>query len=180
MEAIPLPDPELADDAVVLGPFAEADIDQLAEICVDPEIARYTFIPTPYLRHHAVDFVRNQERRRRTWESIDLAIRDRDSGALLGSTGMRVFDLRRGSCEIGYWVAPQARGQGVAPRAVQLLSGWAIGTLPVTMVELTADEPNAASRRVAEKAGFKPTSEVRERHAKGRAWRLVVYSLNGA
>ncbi len=177
---IPLPDPALADERIELGPFTDADVATLAATCTDPEIARFTFIPAPYELCHALDFVDRQDERRETWEAIDLAIRDRDDGALLGSTGLRVFDTARGSCEIGYWVAPEARGEGVAPRAVRLLADWALESLPVDQVDLTADAPNAASLRVAEKAGFAPTGEIRERFAKGRRWRLVVHTYRGS
>ncbi len=177
--SIPLPDPPLGDDAVALEPFTQADIDPLAEICTDPAIARYTFIPAPYERRHAVDFVMNQDRRRSSGESIDLAIRDRRDRSLLGALGLRVFNLDRGSCEIGYWVAPAARGAGIAPRGVRLLAQWALRELPVRLIDLTADAPNRPSQRVAEKAGFTRTDEVRERFAKGRRWHLIVYSLEG-
>lgn len=179
MDPIPLPEPPLADDEVTLGPFEEADIPLLAEICTDPAIARFTFIPAPYEREHAIDYVTNQDLRRERWEAIDLAVRDRATRSLVGSTGLRVFDLENGTCEIGYWVAPAARGSGIAPRAVRLLATWALETLPVGVVELTADTPNTASQRVAEKAGFALTDEVRERFAKGRRWRLIVYALDG-
>lgn len=167
--------PALADEAITLCRFNDGDIALLAEICQDPAIAHFTFVPVPYELCHALDFVENQDRRRETGEALDLAIRDRASGELVGSTGLRVFDFARGSCEIGYWVAPAARGAGIAPRAVRLFSDWALTALPIDRVELTTDTPNAASRRVAEKAGFALTDEVRERSAKGRRWRMVVY-----
>ena len=180
MGAIPLPEPALEDERIRLGRFEDGDVPLLAEICTDPAIAHFTFIPAPYELCHALDFVSRQDERRETWEAIDLAIRDRASGELLGSTGLRVFDTIRGSCEIGYWTAPAARGAGIAPRAIRLFSEWALEALPVDIVELTADEPNAASRRVAVKAGFAETEEVRQRFAKGRQWRLVVYRFDGA
>ncbi|MGI8461189.1 MAG: GNAT family N-acetyltransferase, partial [Solirubrobacterales bacterium] len=157
METIPRPDPPLADQQVVLEWFGDADVPALVEICNDPQIARFTFIPSPYELRHALDYVENQERRRRTGEALDLAIRAEDGGALLGSTGLRVFDFDRGSCEIGYWTAPDARGRGVASRAVGLFAAWALDSLPIERVELLTDEENSASRRVAEKAGFSLT-----------------------
>lgn len=178
MLALPLPDPPLGDEAVSLGPFEDAEVDGLVELCNDPAIARFTFIPSPYERRHAVDFVAGQRQRRMNGQAIDLAVRSRESGALAGAVGLRNFGAGRSSCEVGYWVSPDARGAGVAPRAVALICEWAFATLAVGRIVLPADAENEASRRVAEKAGFLLTAERREAVAKGRHWRMVVYELN--
>jgi RimJ/RimL family protein N-acetyltransferase len=178
MDPIPLPDPPLADELIALAPFAESDLDALVNACNDPAIAAYTFIPAPYARADAELFVSGQAERRRAGEAIDLAIRSRD-GALLGATGLRVFRPERESCEIGYWVAADTRGHGIAPRAVRMLADWALTSLPVTRIELTPDVENRASHRVAEKAGFELTPERRETFAKGRHWEFLVYALDG-
>ena len=157
MDPIPLPDPSLGDDEIALRPFDERDLDRLVEVCNDQAIAHYTFIPAPYSRTDAELFVSGQDERRRAGDAIDLAIRDRREDELLGAKGMRVFRPERASCEIGYWVAPAARGRGIAPRAVGMLARWALRALPVSLVELTPDVDNRASRRVAEKAGCELT-----------------------
>jgi RimJ/RimL family protein N-acetyltransferase len=175
--SIPLPDPQLGDEAVSLSPFDETEVDGLVEVCNDPAIARFTFIPTPYEPRHAVDFVAGQRRRRMAGQAIDLAVRHRDSGALAGAVGLRNIGAGRSSCEVGYWVSPGARGGGIAPRAVTLICRWAFASLAVGRIVLPADAENEASRRVAEKAGFALTTERRQAVAKGRHWRMVVYAM---
>lgn len=175
MRPIPLPDPELADEEIVLAPFAEADVDAIVEHCNDEAIARFTFLPVPYERAHALDFHANQDARRERGEAIDLSIRGRDRRELIGAVGLRAFREDRRSVEVGYWVAPPARGRGAAPRAVRLITDWALANLPLERVDLPLDHRNDASRRVAEKAGFEPTSERRRLHAKGREWLMDVY-----
>jgi RimJ/RimL family protein N-acetyltransferase len=177
---IPLPDPPLADERIALRPFADADLDALVEACNDPAIAQYTFLPVPYVRADAELFVAGQRERRRAGEAIDLAIGSSGDGGLLGATGLRVFRPKRASCEIGYWVAAESRGLGIAPRAVSMLARWALRTLPVERIELTPDADNRASHRVAEKAGFALTEERRETFAKGRRWEFLVYALDGS
>lgn len=177
MDPLPLPDPPLADDEIVLSPFTEADVDRIVESCNDPGIARFTFLPVPYERRHAVDFYSRQDERRDRGEALDLAIRDRTDDSVLGAVGLRAFREDRRSVEVGYWVAPDSRGRGVAPRAVRLLAGWALAELPLARVDLPLDHGNAASRRVAEKAGFELTAERRRLHAKGRRWLMDVYAL---
>lgn len=57
--------------------------------------------------------------------------------------------------EISYGVAPPARGRGIATRALRLITDWAVTQGAFTSVELRIAENHAASRRVAEKAGFR-------------------------
>jgi RimJ/RimL family protein N-acetyltransferase len=59
-----------------------------------------------------------------------------------------------GTAEVGYWTAPQVRGQGIATRAVETVSGWAFYTHDLTRLDLLHAEGNTASCRVAEKCGY--------------------------
>ncbi|WP_197288295.1 GNAT family N-acetyltransferase [Nocardia sp. NRRL S-836] len=59
-----------------------------------------------------------------------------------------------GVAEVGYWTAAAARGQGVAARALDAASRWALGTQALSRLELLHAKGNQASCRVAEKCGF--------------------------
>jgi RimJ/RimL family protein N-acetyltransferase len=180
VDPLPLPDPPLADEEIALTQFTESDIGEIVESCNDPAIAHFTFMPVPYERHHAVDFITGLERRRRACRALDFAIRATGDDRLLGATGMRAFDWERGTGEIGYWMAPDERGRGYAPRAVRLLSDWALENLPLERLLLPLDHENDGSRRVAEKSGFVRTPERRRLHAKGREWQMDVYERRPA
>ena len=80
------------------------------------------------------------------------------------------IDLEQSDAEIGYWTAPAARGRGVAPLAVDAACRWAFGALPVDRIELCHAVENAASGRVAEKAGFTYEGHLRRsfRYGDGR------------
>jgi RimJ/RimL family protein N-acetyltransferase len=57
--------------------------------------------------------------------------------------------------ELTYGIAPAWRGQGLATRAAILATSWLVNERAVRVVELRIGAVNAASRRVAEKAGFR-------------------------
>jgi RimJ/RimL family protein N-acetyltransferase len=60
-----------------------------------------------------------------------------------------------GKAAVGYWLAPEARGRGVATGAVQLLVRWAFDVeLELVRMELLTLVGNEASGRVALRAGF--------------------------
>ncbi|MBB5934924.1 RimJ/RimL family protein N-acetyltransferase [Streptomyces zagrosensis] len=61
------------------------------------------------------------------------------------------------SAEVGYWTAAQARGRGVAPRALHTLTAWSFDAFQATgleRLELLHRMDNLASCRVAEKNGY--------------------------
>jgi RimJ/RimL family protein N-acetyltransferase len=65
-----------------------------------------------------------------------------------------------GILELSYAIAPPARGRGIATRAARLAAGWALKEGGFSRVELRIPETHAASRRVAEKAGFQLEASI--------------------
>jgi RimJ/RimL family protein N-acetyltransferase len=172
-----VPDPPLADEAILLRPPSPADVPAIATACADPEIARWTTIPTPYTPAHARRFVAQT---RRWWEAgrtgAVFAIIERSSGRLVGMVGLEPAES--GLAEIGYWVAPEARRRGYATRAVRLVSAWAFADPALVRLELHTLAGNVASAAVAARAGF--THEGIARRAlvfRGERVDDVVYSL---
>jgi RimJ/RimL family protein N-acetyltransferase len=177
--AIPLPDPELSDGVVRLRPPRPEDAPALIEACRDPLIQRFTFVPAPYEPQHAHGWIAEAPARRAAGEALNLVIAsDQDDTALLGTAGLLRPVWEHRVVEIGYFVAPQARGHGYATRAIKLLAPWAIETAGFARVTADIDVDNTGSRRVAERAGFTREGVLRSAiEAKGRRWTLVVHSL---
>ncbi|MEU3557422.1 GNAT family N-acetyltransferase [Streptomyces fragilis] len=84
-------------------------------------------------------------------EPDDLA----DTGALAGQVVLRLPHPGALLGEVGYWTAARARGRRVAPRALEALTRWAFTSFDaLTALELTHQESNHASCRVAERCGY--------------------------
>ena len=79
---------------------------------------------------------------------------DGSPGRLLGGTGLHRMDWALRRFEIGYWIRPEALGQGHVSEAVRLLTALAFGTLAARRVEIRMDPRNVRSRAVAERCGF--------------------------
>jgi RimJ/RimL family protein N-acetyltransferase len=166
---------ELRDEHVSLRPFRDDDVRAIADACRDPDMARFIpHLPSPYAERDAAEYVRLTRSWERAGDRIALAVADPTSDDLLGSIDVRLAPT--GS--IGYWIAPWARGRGVATRALILLSRWSIRVGGVERLELYTDVKNAASQRVAEKAGFRREGVLRA-HLPFRDGRRdsVVFSL---
>lgn len=145
--------PDLRDDVIGLRLPAEGDIDAITAACQDPDIPRFTRVPSPYTRADAVRFVADTAASWRAATSRGFVICDAHTGALLGAVGLHAREQPEVS-EIGYWIAADARRRGVATRAVRLLSAWALANLGFDRLELMTHVDNVASQGVAERAGF--------------------------
>lgn len=75
-------------------------------------------------------------------------------GALIGGAGLHRIQWLVRRFEIGYWLAPEATGRGLATQAVRRLAGMAFEQLRARRLEIRTDAFNFASRAVAERLGF--------------------------
>ena len=91
---------------------------------------------------------------------------DGSPGRLLGGTGLHRMDWAVRKFEIGYWIRPEATGQGHVSEAVRLLTALAFGRLAARRVESRCDTRNLKSRAVAERCGFELEGVLRQ-HALG-------------
>jgi RimJ/RimL family protein N-acetyltransferase len=177
MPRLQLPDPPLSDGEIVLRGWTLSDVPALTAACQDPEIPRWTVVPSPYTERHARDFIEGCAGDRSAGRELALAIVDRE-GTLLGAIGVGRFDWDDGRAEIGYWIAREARRRAVGVRATRLLARWALTDLGLERLELLANPENEASQRLAERAGFTREGVLRRyRRRHGRREDLVMFSL---
>jgi RimJ/RimL family protein N-acetyltransferase len=151
--------PTLRDGDLVLRPKRPDDVDAITAACQDPEIPRWTFVPSPYTRADAEAYLARSAEEEAAGKCVNLLAVDAQD-RLLGSFSLMELDHEPGYGEIGYWVSAEARGRGVATRAVRLLADWARAELGLTKIDILPHKDNAPSRRVAEKAGFRDTGDL--------------------
>jgi RimJ/RimL family protein N-acetyltransferase len=159
MPAIALPDPPLSDGTVTLRGFESSDAGTIVEICQDPEIPRWTMVPSPYSEADAHAYLERVADGWATGTRASFAIVDAGDGHMLGTAGLMAIDAPPAGAEIGYMLAAPARGRGAASRAVRLLVEWAFGTLGLERLELHIDRDNTASCAVAARTGFVRVAE---------------------
>jgi len=153
---------ELREADLVLRPFRPGDAEAVLSACQDPRIQRWTNIPRPYLPRHAIDFVTGySEHAWRTGTGAPMGVFDAATGDLLGSNGLIMVqrDYRMG--EVGYWVAPWARGRGVATAATRAVARWGQTALGLERIAWRAEVGNQASRVVAHRLGFRMEGVLR-------------------
>ncbi|MET8574402.1 GNAT family N-acetyltransferase [Streptomyces sp. NPDC005012] len=94
------------------------------------------------------------------WGSYVLLRREDDRA--LGSMGFHGPPDEEGRVEVGYDLAVAARGQGYATEALRALSAWALDQEGVRVVTARVEAANTPSRRVLERAAFRPVGHLEE------------------
>jgi RimJ/RimL family protein N-acetyltransferase len=137
---------------VVLRPWRQDDLDAAWAALQDRDTRRWNG-DGGASRQDAAALIR----RRSDWSGgrhASWAVAEPD-GTFLGSVSLHSIDAEEGTAEIGYWIAPDARGRGLAAIAVDAACRWAFAAVPLARIALVHDVANVASARVAERAGFR-------------------------
>lgn len=167
----------LHDDRAGLRPWREGDVAAILAMSRDPDTIRFTSVPDPYDEDSVRIWLALQPARLRAGDGAAFAVVEPPGEEALGAIGVRVLH-GRGIAEIGYHMAPQARGRGLATAALRLLSDWSFRKLPVARLQLTTHLDNPASQRVAEKAGYTREAVLRSwADQRGDRVDLIMYSL---
>jgi RimJ/RimL family protein N-acetyltransferase len=165
-------------DGLVLDELRLADVERVRAYCQDPDIRLWTAVPMPYGRADAHEFITGTQAK--GWEDgteLTWAIREPISASTLrlaGTVGLKLDG--QGSSEIGFLLAPDSRGRGLATVAVRAVVRHALDQygLKLRRVVWKAVAGNWASRQVAVRAGFSIEGTIRSEvllHGRARdAW----------
>lgn len=171
-------------DGLVLRFWERADAAALFE-AIDTD--RASFLPwLPWVRtdNRSVEdclatIERMRVRRTRmepTADDFTLGVFDARTGAALGGTGLHRVVHAAHEGEIGYWVRPDRRGEGICTRTVASLLSWAFtaqrdGGWGLRRVHIRCAASNLASQRVPRKLGLREEARlVQERWVDTVGW----------
>ena len=170
---------EMRGRGVRLRAFRDSDVGRIVEACSDARTSYWLVsMPRPYRSESALAYLEATAEMAARGAGLAWCIADPKDDRCLGSISLDglVGYSQRG--EIGYWAHPDARGRGVVSEAVRLVTGHAKESGLATSLLIRCASGNAASRRVAERAGYReigiqPASEPL---GDGALADLVLYS----
>ncbi|MFE6982484.1 GNAT family N-acetyltransferase [Streptomyces griseus] len=149
-----------ASPALVLRPWRMADVAALVEVSRDPALRQWAASAVD----NDADGARWVQAQQRGWAAGDrfgFAVLQAQPAAgraqLVGDVVLKDVAHGKPAAEVGYWTAAHARGLGVAPRALEALTGWAFdafGADGLERLELLHQVDNLASCRVAQKSRY--------------------------
>ena len=155
---------------MILREFTADDAAWYAEATRDPEVQRFTADPPTIT---AAQVARAIEERGKNPAVTSLCIED--DGERCGNMSVDVED---GIGHVSYLVTANARGRGLATRALTEFVTWIFAHHEVDELRLWAHRDNTGSRKVAERAGFvRDPARDQDREIKGATWPTVAYRL---
>lgn len=107
---------------------------------------------------------------------VQLSVEERTTGRFVGDVGLSAVEGEPGVVKVGYTIAPTFQGRGYGTEAVRAMVAYAFETLGAETIRMHASADNAASIRVAEKAGLRFV-ERREYRDGDEIWLGVRYEL---
>ncbi|RAS70430.1 RimJ/RimL family protein N-acetyltransferase [Lentzea atacamensis] len=141
-----------------------------AEATRDPEVQRYTTDPPTITAAQVAAAI---EGLRTNPATASFCVED--AGERCGNVAV---DLADGVGHVSYLIAAQARGRGLATRALAEFVAWIFANHPVDELRLWTHRDNTGSRKVAERAGFvRDPARDDDREVKGTNWPTVAYRL---
>jgi RimJ/RimL family protein N-acetyltransferase len=144
--------PALQAGGLVLGTWLARDAERVLEIAEDPDTRAWS--PSMRPLRTLADALTWMAGRTTNDDRMDWAVREVDSGLLVGRVGLHRFDRQSRSAEIGYGVHPAHRRRGVALRAVTAASSYGFTALDLGRISLVHATGNPGSCAVAGAAGF--------------------------
>jgi RimJ/RimL family protein N-acetyltransferase len=163
-------------EQIRLEPLETKHIADLDELARDDDVRQHTYVPSQPRPGFGREWIEMYEHGRKERTREGFAIVDAEDRSFLGLAAAVKIDQTAREAELGYILAPAARGRGVATEALRLLTQWAFAR-GLQRVELRIDTDNAASRRVAERCGYVYEGLLRSVHFKdGLRADMLVYS----
>jgi ribosomal-protein-alanine N-acetyltransferase len=138
----------------------------------DAEMMRYISGGKVWSEERIAEFFARQMRHLASHGCCMGALTERQDGRLVGVCGLQPLGTTA-DIEVGWWVAKERWGHGLATEAGAAALGFAWNALGAPRVKAVAMADNAASLRVMEKLGLRY-----ERHATGKDLGLVVPDVN--
>jgi RimJ/RimL family protein N-acetyltransferase len=148
-----------------LEPLSARHLDDLDSLARDSDVLRFTRVPEPPPPGFARNWLARYEAGRRDGTAEGFAAVDGD-GTFLGLALAPDIDVEGRQLELGYIVAPTARGRGVATAILRQLTRWAFAEAGAMRAYLLIETGNAASLRVAERCGYVQEGVMRSVHVK--------------
>ncbi|MFJ7334745.1 GNAT family N-acetyltransferase [Streptomyces sp. NPDC101110] len=160
------PRPDLHGHGLRLHPWnagSGADVDTWLRGLSDPEFRRWNTPLRPVTdRASARESLLARAQSALEGTSVSFRVADAHSDASLGHIGVNEIKYHLKVARVGYWVLPEARGQGVATRALLLAARWALTELGLHRLELDHAVGHDASCRIAERCGFPYEGTLRD------------------
>jgi RimJ/RimL family protein N-acetyltransferase len=150
---------------ISLAPLVQSHLAEIELMLEDEDVLRFTRVPVPVPDGFAQSWLDAYGAGQADGTRVGFAIVD-EAGEFLGLALAPGIEQEARTAEIGYVVMPSARGRGVASEGLRLITDWAFGERGLERLELRISVANEASKRVAERCGYRREGVLRSAYFK--------------
>jgi len=164
-----------------LRPLQEADADALWPWVSDPELPRMMSWAAHADRSETLGYIRSAQAALAAGTGATWAIEH--AGRVVGTTSLHELQRtlrawRVDRAELGYWIAPALRGQGLVTEAAHAVVSAGFDAIGLHKITVGCLAENVGSRRVIEKLNFRPVGRLDDDVWRDdRWWSVLRYEL---
>lgn len=155
---------------LVFRDWTASDLEPFQLLCADPNVMEFVGDGTPWSRERSEQFVARACEMSRTHGFCQWPIIFKPCSTLIGFCG---FVPASDGAEIGWRLAKERWGQGIATEAARAVLRHGFETLEFKRIIATVQSANRASIRVVDKLGMQAESTF---HRSGRE--VILYSIH--
>jgi len=163
-----------------LRPFAETDLDALANILARPDVTQY-LDTEPMTRQEVASTLQQRitmNRLNQEGDNLMLAIEVKETGQLIGSANLIWLSEEYAQGEIGYTLHPDHQGHGYASEATRALMDYGFREIELHRIVGCCDDRNERSIRLLERVGMRREAHFRQiEWVKGEWCSQFVYAI---
>jgi len=146
-----------------MRPMRPSDAEDIYRAVQDPEIPKFTTVPADYPIDLAIEFANtraassfvNKTELVFVIEDAQLATAEYPySNGFAGVMSLHTIDIPNHRAEIGYWLAKEARGQGICTKAAELITEYGLMTIGFKRIDGIVDVRTEPSKAALLKAGY--------------------------
>lgn len=153
--------PILQTPRLTLRPIISTDLENVYRGLSHPEVIRYYGVSFHSLAatQEQMDWFANLEN---TGTGRWWAVCDRESGAFLGAGGFNDLSREHGKAEIGFWLLPDAWGNGFMQEAMPALCRAGFENMGLHRIEGFVESENSNCKRAMQKLQFHHEGTMRD------------------
>jgi len=148
------PFPVITTQRLVLRQLQDNDVHELFALRTDERVNRFLDRPLPGSLNDVREFIANVNQITRDNEGLYWVITRKNEDKLLGTIGLRNFELEQHQAEIGYELHPDHQGQGFMQEAMTHVLAYGFSRLSLQAIMADTDPGNLRSVQLLERHGF--------------------------
>ena len=155
--------PTLASGTITMRPMRPSDAEDIYRAVQDPEIPKFTTVPSDYPIDLAIDFAHTRaaasfvNKTELVFVIEDSRLISSDypyTNGFAGVMSLHTIDIPNHRAEIGYWLAKEARGKGICSKAAEMITEYGLMTIGFKRIDGIVDVRNEPSKAALLKAGY--------------------------